>query len=84
MAKGTQAETQKDPMATERKSEETKEDPRRPERDPGSQMYQKCDIVSKNKGDPRGPKGDPRTPKADPRGSEGGKSGLAFRRNCIS
>ena len=83
MAKGTQEGTQGDPRGTQRKTEETKEDPRRPKRDPGSQMYQKCDTISKNKGDPRGPKGDPMTPKGEPRGSKGGKSGLASRRNCI-
>ena len=84
MNKGTKGGTKGDPRGTQRKPEETKEDSMRPERDPGSQMYQKCDTVSKNKGDPRGPEGDPRTPKGDPRGSKGGKSGLAFRRNCIS
>ena len=47
-------------------------------------MYQKCATVSKNKGNPRGPKGDPREPKGDPRGSKRRKSGLASRRNRIS
>ena len=47
-------------------------------------MYQKCATVSRNKGDPRGLMEDPRAPKGDPRGSKGEKSGLAFRRNCIS
>ena len=60
VAKGTQGGTQGDPRGTQKKSEETKEDTRRPERNPGSQMYQKCDTVSKNKGDPRETQGHPR------------------------
>ena len=77
MAKGTQGGTQGDPRGTQRKTEETKKDARRSKREPGSQMYQKCDTVGKNKGDPKGPKGDPMTPKGEPRGSKEGKSGLA-------